>query len=199
MAITRDLFKLVHFRTLYPHRYWLLVAIEARRVGGTHPNAMHSCYRLQTKLRKGNVFTSVCPRILSVGVVCQTQPPGQHTPRQTPPWQADTPLLPGRQTPTSPADGFCSRRYGSYWNAFLLQVFSNQSRMEPTVCCWPHEVKGLQRPCWSSLCGNQTAIHALYVKWTWMRNTGQISRTQFSFFVYRWDDTYQIIFIQKNV
>ena len=79
-------------------------------------------------------------RILSTGggeVVCQTRqtPPGQT--RQTPSW-ADTPLdrlgRPPRKTPFGqtppgrhplprhpPADGYCSGRYASYWNAFLFQ------------------------------------------------------------------------------
>ena len=40
--------------------------------------------------------------------------------RQTSPWQADT-HPPGRQTvPPPPHDGYCSGRYASYWNAFLL-------------------------------------------------------------------------------
>ena len=38
-------------------------------------------------------------------------PPGRHTPRgQTPPPRADT----------TPQDGYCSRRYASYWNALLF-------------------------------------------------------------------------------
>ena len=52
---------------------------------------------------------------------------GRHPPRQTPHPQADTPL--GKpslwQTPPPlgrhpPVDGHCSRRYASYWNAFLF-------------------------------------------------------------------------------
>ena len=46
--------------------------------------------RLQTMLRKGNVFTSVCQEICRGGGVCQT--------RQNPPRQADTP--PPQQTAT---------------------------------------------------------------------------------------------------
>ena len=45
-------------------------------------------------------------------------PPGIQTPPsqtplgiQTPPWHSDTP----------PPDGYCSGRYASYWNAFLLE------------------------------------------------------------------------------
>ena len=47
-------------------------------------------------------------------------PLGRHSPVQIPPW-ADTRLgrhPPGRHLP--PADGYCSRRYASYWNAFLF-------------------------------------------------------------------------------
>ena len=39
--------------------------------------------------------------------------PGKHPPGQTPL---------GRQTP--PRDSYCSRRYASYWNAFLLHNIS---------------------------------------------------------------------------
>ena len=52
-------------------------------------------YRPQTKLRKGNVFTSVCQEFCPQGrgCVCQTPLPlaGRHSPGQTPPRQADTP------------------------------------------------------------------------------------------------------------
>ena len=88
--------------------------------------------RPQTKLRKGNVFTSVCQEFCPGGADTRL---GQT--RQTPPpRQAGTSLLagrcplagrhppgrhtPGRQTHTPPADGYCSGRYASYWNAFLL-------------------------------------------------------------------------------
>ena len=106
-------------------------------------------YRPQTKLLKGNVFTSVCQKFCPQGVcipACtgtDSPPPQADTPRQTPcpradtsgqtllvrhplgrhppgrhtPPQADTP--PPRQTPPLPTDGYCSRRYASYWNAFL--------------------------------------------------------------------------------
>ena len=59
------------------------------------------CYRPQTKLRKGTVFTPVCQSLCSQGGVylsaCWDTPPGQTHP--TLPW-ADTP----------PADGHCSGR-----------------------------------------------------------------------------------------
>ena len=70
--------------------------------GGCNPS-MLSCYCPKMKLRKGNVFTPV-PDFFQGGV---------HPPKQTPP----------RQTP-SPIDGHCSRRYASYWNAFLLLIIS---------------------------------------------------------------------------
>ena len=93
-------------------------------------------YRPQTKLRKGNSFTPVCQSFCSRGIcpsACwDTQPPplpwadtaqadthlgryhlGRHPPGQTLPW-ADTP----------PTDGYCCRRYVSYWNAFLSHRFS---------------------------------------------------------------------------
>ena len=58
-------------------------------------------YRLQTKLRKGNVFTSVCQEFCSQGggvhhAPWADTPPGQTHPEQTPP-RTDTP----RQTATA--------------------------------------------------------------------------------------------------
>ena len=53
------------------------------------------------------------------------------SPRQTSPW-ADIPsdrppgLTPTRQTPTTPADGYCIRRYESYWNAPPGQTLPGQ-------------------------------------------------------------------------
>ena len=42
-----------------------------QQVDGTHPTGMHTCYHPQMKLRKGNVFTSVCQKFCSQGVVSQ--------------------------------------------------------------------------------------------------------------------------------
>ena len=67
-------------------------------------------YRPQQYVWKGNVFTGVC---LSTGGEVYTPP------RQTPPW-ADVPLGRHHQVDTPRRDGHCSRRYASYWNAFLL-------------------------------------------------------------------------------
>ena len=74
------------------------------------------CYRPQTKLRKGNVFTSMCQEFCPQGGRCltdtpqaDTPPPGRHpSPRQTPLPQADTPP-PGRhpQADTPQADTPC--------------------------------------------------------------------------------------------
>ena len=58
-------------------------------------------YRPQTKLRKGNVFTSVCQKFCTQRGVFAGHPP-----------------------PT--ADGYCSGRYASYWNAFLLRAVLSQ-------------------------------------------------------------------------
>ena len=73
-------------------------------------------YRPQTKVWKSKGFTPVCQSFCSqrVGGVClsdcwDTHPTGQ------------TPL--GRHPP--PADGHCSGRYASYWNAFLLNSHSD--------------------------------------------------------------------------
>ena len=53
---------------------------------------------------------------------CGRYPPvGRYTPGQTTPLCRHTP--PGRQPPGQtppPRDGYCSGRYASYWNAFLL-------------------------------------------------------------------------------
>ena len=79
-------------------------------------------YRLQTKLRKGYVFTPVYHSVhkgvsdpVHAGI---HNAPGRHphgqTPRVDTPW-ADTP----RQTSRPPADDYCCGRYASYWNAFL--------------------------------------------------------------------------------
>ena len=90
-------------------------------------------YRPQTKLRKGNVFTNVCQEFCwwGGGGVWQTpppgrhpldrlgrHPPGRHLPGQAPPGRH--PPRQTRQTPPPPADGYCSGRYASYWNAFFL-------------------------------------------------------------------------------
>ena len=69
-----------------------------------------------TKLRQGNIFTSVCQEFCSRGGVClsacwdttpQADPPGRHP-------RVDTPSL-GRH--------HCSGWYASYWNAFLYQYW----------------------------------------------------------------------------
>ena len=57
------------------------------------------------------MFSQVC---LSTGVGRGVHPPGRQT--HTPSWEADTP-------PPHPADGYCSGRYASYWNAFLFQNY----------------------------------------------------------------------------
>ena len=82
-------------------------------------------YRPQTKLRQGNVFTRVCQEFCPPGgsgrqPLWTDIPLGRHPPGQTPPAWADTPLARHSpwQTPPS-ADGYCSGRYASYWNAFL--------------------------------------------------------------------------------
>ena len=64
-----------------------------------------SCYRPQTKLRKGNVFTPVSDCVHR-GVYT---PPGRHPPPGKPP---------GRHP--SPRDSHCSGRYASYWKALLF-------------------------------------------------------------------------------
>ena len=75
-------------------------------------------YRPQTKLRKGNVFTSVCQDFCPRGRgVCIPACTGVDTP---PPCVDRRCILActGADTPP-PADYYCSGRYASYWNAFL--------------------------------------------------------------------------------
>ena len=67
-------------------------------------------YRPQTKLRKGNVFTSVCQEFCP-----QEGGLPQYMLGYTPP-------LGGRPPFPPPADGYSSGRYASYWNAFLLDM-----------------------------------------------------------------------------
>ena len=72
-----------------------------------------------TKLRKGNIFTSVCQEFCPRGGGAGGLPRGVCLVCITACTEADTP----RQNPP-PADGYCCGRYASYWNAFLLiQVF----------------------------------------------------------------------------
>ena len=63
-------------------------------------------YRPQLSCSKV-MFSQASVTLFTGGEVWQT-PPGQTTPGQTP-----------------PADGYCSGRYESYWNAFLLKLQLN--------------------------------------------------------------------------
>ena len=80
----------------------------ATETGGTYPTVMHSRYRPQTKLWKGNVFTSVCQEFCPREAGCVSQ----HALGQTP--------SPPSACWDTPPDGHCSGRYASYWNAFSL-------------------------------------------------------------------------------
>ena len=89
--------------------------------------------------------------ILFTRGVSTRHPPGQttpwaDTPGQTPPW-ANTPwvdtLTPlarhphpflGRHPPTT--DGYCSGRYASYWNAFLLTMLVVRENLCSSSCSW---------------------------------------------------------------
>ena len=76
-------------------------------------NVLSHFYRPQTKLRKGNVFTPVSYSVHRAGCLPQCML------GYTPP--ADTP-----QGRPPAADGHCSGRYASYWNAFLFgQIICN--------------------------------------------------------------------------
>ena len=71
------------------------------------------------KLRKGNVFTSVCQEFCPQGGGVHRHTLGRHP-------SADTPLNrhpPGRHTYLGRhprVDGYCCGRHASYWNAFLF-------------------------------------------------------------------------------
>ena len=90
------------------------------------PSPYISCYRPQTNLRKGNVFTSVCLEFCPRGVYT--------APRQTPP-REDTPLAStcwDTHTPYPVHAGIPSTRgrYASHWNAFLFENFvTDDSRL----------------------------------------------------------------------
>ena len=67
---------------------------------------------------EGYVFTPLCPR----GGLPQCMLGYQLLWDQAPPPQTrHTPHPPGSGTPP-PADGYCCRRYASYWNAFLFHL-----------------------------------------------------------------------------
>ena len=98
-----------------------------------------NCYRPQTKLWKGNVFTSVCqefyPReVYSSMHWADTPNPQTDTPlADTPPGRhlllwADTPL--GRHPHP---DGHCSGRYASYWFQFVEYIVIMMNRNTLTI------------------------------------------------------------------
>ena len=91
-------------------------------------------YHPQTKLWKGNVFTSVCQEFCRGGRgglgKCTSHPLDQYNPS----W-ADTPSR----------DGNCSRWYASYWNAFLFfKYFRFRPRSVWTVP-WCVTLDGMRR------------------------------------------------------
>ena len=88
-------------------------------------NVRYHFYSPQTKLRKGNVFAPVCQSFCSQGGVCLSAckdfPPSRH------PWETPPPSRHPTGRPPLPADGHCSGRYASYWNAFLsVYKFTSQ-------------------------------------------------------------------------
>ena len=83
----------------------------------------------------GEVIFSQASVILFTGGCLPDTPPGQTPQVDTLPGQ--TP--PGRHPPP-PADGYCSGRYASYWNAFLFTVFFEtygcQMNVNDTEIAW---------------------------------------------------------------
>ena len=78
-----------------------------------------------TKLRQGNIFTSVCQKFCPGGVSALVDA-GKHTTWQAP-RRADTPAgqtIPSWTDPLPPPNGYCSGRYASYWNAFFFKFNS---------------------------------------------------------------------------
>ena len=73
---------------------------------------------LSVILSTGGVSASVHAGIHPHGQTPPSHPPGQTTPGRHP--LGRHPL--GRYTLPPPADGYCSGRYTSYWNAFLLRT-----------------------------------------------------------------------------
>ena len=141
MAITGDLFKLIHLIPPPPLTSGGR-STKSWQVGGMHPTGMLSCYRPQRSCGQGNIFTPVCHYVHREGGLPQCML-GYHPPReQTPPGAdypsgADTPGSrhppdqtpreqtppPRDQTPPREADSSIwstSGRYASYWNAFFF-------------------------------------------------------------------------------
>ena len=102
-------------------------------------NMEETCYHPQWSC-KGYVFTPVChsvhrggPASMHTGIPHpqsrhppdQAPPRSRHPPDQAPP-RADTP-----RTRAPPVDGYCCRRYASYWNAFLFTLISSFSCEKP--------------------------------------------------------------------
>ena len=83
------------------------------QVGGVHPLGRHPPWTDPPLARHTHPWANT-PRHTHP----RHTPPGQKPPRHTPPGQ--TP--PGRPPPQ--ADGHCSGRCVTYWNVFLLNVFS---------------------------------------------------------------------------
>ena len=109
-------------------------------------------------MRQGNVFTGVWDSVHRGGVCLSacwdTHPPGRYIPlgryppsRYTPSAQAGTPCRqvhpPGRHTPRQVHprrqlhphhDGHCSRRYASYWNAYLYFIILFDKKWSSNLC-----------------------------------------------------------------
>ena len=120
----------IHDRSLrVPRTHFLSILFEHMKSLPICQFTLKIYYSPQTKLWKGNVFTSVCQEFCPRGGEDYT-PSKQTSPPlgQTPPGQTHTPQAdPSGQTPLTgrhpPSDDHCSGRHASYWDAFLFHKY----------------------------------------------------------------------------
>ena len=147
MGITRNLFKLVHFRTPPPNPrsniWWPLKQLRSSRRYASRRNSFLCFLPSATKLRRlcfyrclsvhrGGVVSQHALQVVSQHALQQVSrggassrgvpaPGGACSGRVPAPWGE---LLQGgacsREVETPPVDGYCCGRYASYWNAFLF-------------------------------------------------------------------------------
>ena len=125
VAITDDLFKIVHSRTP-THRYWYLVAWPPKHT--RLASGWYASYYFLITVRNivaARLFSWASVTLFTGG--CIPACTGADTPWEDTP-RADTPL-PGRHI----TDGHCSRWYASYWNTFLLKYVFRHSQIMKNI------------------------------------------------------------------